>query len=169
MSYGSTSGVASICRQLASGASDAGIVHVGTGASVMGIVQSPTGSDLHAVLETSTSTIGNVGIATKALTYISGSTATAGSNLLAGSPTAGSSIYVSSFSFQNEAALPLTMILQAGVNEKWRYFGQNQGNGLALAFSFGREWKLGRGSDLVLWLSTSLQCGYSIAYFIDTV
>ncbi len=151
------------------GTCDIGIVHVGTGASVIGVVQSPAGSDLHAVLETSTSTIGNVGIATKTLTYVSGSTNISGSNLLAGSPTAGSSIYVSSFSFQNEAALPLTMILQAGVNEKWRYFGQNQGNGLALAFSFGREWMLGSGSNLVLWLSASLQCGYSIAYFIDTV
>ena len=100
---------------------------------------------------------------------ISGTVAVTGPTQLVAAPGAGSRVVVSSFVLQNESATATTIILQAGTTNRWRILGQNQGDGLAMAFSTGREWRLPANTALQIALSGNNSCGYSIAYFVERI
>lgn len=105
----------------------------------------------------------------KSLTTISGTVSTSGHNSLVSAPGSGQRIVVVAFVIQNEAATANTMILEDGTTAKWRCLGQNQGDGLALAFASGQCWRLANNAALQLNLSASTACGYSIAYYTEAV
>ena len=116
-----------------------------------------------------TNTIGAVSAATKTLTEVCSTVATSGSNSLVAAPAAGTRIVVCAFVIQNESSTATTMILEDGTTDKWRCLGQNQGDGLAMVFAAGREWRLTAATALQLNLSGNNSCGYSISYFTETV
>jgi hypothetical protein len=108
--------------------------------------------------------------ATKTLTQISGSTATSGDQTLVAAPAAGSRIVVTAFVVQNASATASTAKLingSAGVG--WWCLGQNQGDGLAMSFAPGAEWRLTAATALVLNLSGANAHYYSISYFVEAV
>jgi hypothetical protein len=102
---------------------------------------------------------------------INGTFAVAGNNTVVAAPGAGQRIVVSAFVIQNESGTATTMILASSgsLNDGWRLLGQNQGDGLAMAFSAGREWRLGTNEALILNLSGANSCGYSVQYYTETV
>lgn len=97
-----------------------------------------------------------------------GTKAAAGVNTLIAAPAAGYRIVVYSFVIQNESAVATTMELQDAVT-RWRVLGQNQGDGLAMAFDALQPWKLNAATALTLRLSGANSCGYSVQYAIEAV
>lgn len=104
---------------------------------------------------------GNVAVA-------AGTKAAAGVNTLIPAPAAGFRIVVYSFVIQNESANATTMELQDAVT-RWRVLGQNQGDGLAMAFDALQPWRLNAATALSLRLSGANSCGYSVQYAIEAV
>lgn len=110
-------------------------------------------------------------LAVQAEQNINGTYAVAGNNTILAAPGAGIRIVVSAFVIQNESATATTMTLASSgsLNDGWRCLGQNQGDGLAMAFSAGREWRLGTNEALILNLSGANSCGYSVQYYTEVV
>jgi hypothetical protein len=101
---------------------------------------------------------------------VCGAVAVAGDNTIIVAPPVGQRIVVSSFVIQNETAVATTMLLRDGaVVNHFRCLGQNQGDGLALTFCAGREWRLSSGQALVYNLSGANQCNYSVMYWVEAV
>lgn len=105
--------------------------------------------------------IGSVGV-------VCGTKAVAGNNTLVAAPAAGYRLVVWSFVIQNESATATTMILKDAV-DRWRVLGQNQGDGLAMAFDAQQPWRLNAATALTLNLSGANSCGYSIQYSVEPV
>jgi len=108
-----------------------------------------------------------VSMAEETLSWATGTKAASGDNELIAAPAAGVRIVVTAILLQNESATATTMILKDGATAKIRCFGQNQGDGLLLKFSPGREWKLTAATALNLNLSGANTCGYSIQYYTE--
>ena len=105
-----------------------------------------------------------VRVAEKSLFHISGSAVTSGSILIAAS--ANTRIVVSAFVVQGESSGSVRASLcDTAASPRWRVHCQNQGDGLALVFPAGREWKLSSSGALVLNLSSACATGYSISYY----
>jgi len=98
------------------------------------------------------------------ITYISGTVSTSGSNTVIAAPSSGS-IWLTHLSIQNEATTATTILLQDSTT-RLRVLGENQGNGIALVFPQGREFKLAATTALILNLSAANQVGYSIGYYV---
>lgn len=101
--------------------------------------------------------------------YISGTATTAGDNVIVAAPGTGKRIVVTSFVVQNESSTANTIILKSGSNEHFRILGQSQGDSFSKDFFPSAFWELDENAALNLSLSTSHQCGYSIAYYTDRV
>jgi hypothetical protein len=97
-----------------------------------------------------------------------GTKAVSGLNTLIAAPAAGFRIVVYSFVIQNESATATTMELQDVVT-RWRVLGQNQGDGLAMAFDAMQPWRLTAATALTLRLSGANSCGYSVQYAVEPV
>lgn len=97
-----------------------------------------------------------------------GTKAASGLNTLIAAPAAGYRIVVYAFVVQNESATATTMELQDAVT-RWRVLGQNQGDGLAMAFDALQPWRLNEATALTLKLSGANSCGYSVQYAIERV
>ncbi len=128
-------------------------------------------SSLTGALPAGTNNIGDVDIAsvtTKSLTQVTGTKAASGDQTLVSAPGASTRIVVVAFVVQNEASTAQTIILGNGTaSAAWRCFAQNQGDGLALVFKPGFEWRLTANTLLNLNLSAATTVGYSIAYYTE--
>jgi hypothetical protein len=99
-----------------------------------------------------------------------GTAAISGDNTLVLAPGAGKRIVVSAFMMQNGSAVATTAILRsASTSNGWRMLGQNQGDGLAMSFANGREWRLNENEALVLNLSGANTHNYSIHWWVEYV
>lgn len=127
------------------------------------------GVDSEGHVQTDVNSLPTISHATTSLTHVSGTASTQTTNALVAAPAAGSRIVVCAFVIQNEAATANTMILEDGTADVWRCFAQNQGDGLAMVFAAGREWRLTAATVLNLNLSAATACGYSVAYFVEVV
>ncbi len=104
------------------------------------------------------------------LQSVCGTAVVLGNTTIIPAPPAGQRIVVSSFVIQNETAVATTMQLYDGAAvARFRCLGQNQGDGLALTFCAGREWRLSDGQALVYNLSGANQCNYSVLYWVEDV
>ena len=104
----------------------------------------------------------------RVLTTWNGTRAVAGDNQLVAAPGVGNRLVVTAFVIQNESATPTIMRLRSGTTANgWRCLGQNQGDGLAMAFSPGSEWRLHPNDPLNLELSDSRTCAISISYYTE--
>lgn len=103
----------------------------------------------------------------RAVLSVSGAKAESGDNTLITAPAAGDRIVLISFCIQNESSTATTMILKDGATAFRRVLGQNQGDGVAVTYTPGREKRLAGGAALVLNLSGANSCGYSVDYFIE--
>lgn len=102
------------------------------------------------------------------LRYATGSVNTAGANTIIAAPGPGYSIVVSFLEIQNESGTATTVTINDNGIPKFRYFGQNQGDGVIHQFPIGREWMLSKNGALVLNLSGANQIGYSVQYRIES-
>lgn len=102
------------------------------------------------------------------VSIVSGTKAVAGNNTLIAAPGSGKRIVVYTFVVQNESATATTIILKDHV-DRWRVLGQNQGDGLSIAFDALQPWKLNENAALTMNLSGANSCGYSIQYAIEDV
>lgn len=99
-----------------------------------------------------------------------GTAAVNGNNTLILAPGAGRRLVVTAFCIQNASAVATTAILRsASTANGWRVLGQNQGDGLAMSFGNGREWRLNANEALVLNLSAAQTHNYSVSYFQEYV
>jgi len=99
-----------------------------------------------------------------------GTAAVSGNNTLLAAPGAGKRIVISAFMVQNGSATATTAILRsASTSNGWRLLGQNQGDGLAMSFANGREWRLNENEALVLNLSGANTHNYSIQWWVEYV
>jgi hypothetical protein len=106
----------------------------------------------------------------RGLTQIDGTKSESGDNTLVDAPGSEKHIVVCAFAMQNESATATTMrLLDGSGGQGWRCLGQNQGDGLAINFVSGREWRLSENTALIFNLSGANQCGYSISYFVEDV
>ena len=103
------------------------------------------------------------------LTTDTGTVSASGDTTLIAAPGASYRLVVTSFVIQNESSTATTMILKDGSTNKRRVLGQNQGDGLAMVFAPGSEWRLSENAALVLNLSGANQCGYTVDYFTEAV
>lgn len=101
------------------------------------------------------------------LNYLCNTVAASGVTQLLAAPGAGQRIVVVAFHLQNESQTGTTIILRDGGSNRWRFLGQNQGDGLAMVFAPGSEWRLSANAALNIVLSGANQCGYSIAYHVE--
>jgi hypothetical protein len=125
-----------------------------------------TGSDGSNDGDVSASTPMPVRIGEKSLLNVSGSATTSGSVLIAASAT--TRIVVSAFVVQGESSGSVRASLcDTAASPRWRVHCQNQGDGLALAFPAGREWKLSSSGALVLDMTSACTTGYSISYYSE--
>jgi len=114
--------------------------------------------------------IGDDQYVSKTLTTWNGTRAIAGDNELVAAPGVGRRLVVTAFVIQNESATALIMRLRSGVTANgWRCLGQNQGDGLAMTFGPGSEWKLHPNDPLNLELSNADTCAISISYYTEAV
>ena len=130
----------------------------------------PRDAELEAGSETRSGKLvvtGEVKVAEEALSWVTGTKTVSGDNQLIAAPASGVRIVVTAILLQNESATATTMILKDGATARIRYLGQNQGDGLLLKFSPGREWKLTAATALNLNLSGANSCGYSIQYYTE--
>lgn len=114
-------------------------------------------------------TLPAVSIATKTITVVANTFASAGDNTIVGAPAAGNRLVVSSIVVQNESATATTILLKSGANTKRRALLQSQGDGVAWAFAPGREWRLGEAEALVLNLSGANSHGVTVDYWSEAV
>jgi hypothetical protein len=103
------------------------------------------------------------------LTRLCSTTATNGDNTLVAAPGAGLQHIITSIILQLEAATATTLILKAGSTAVMRILCQNQGDGCALVFPAGQGLALGSNAAMVLNLSGTNTCGYSIQYYTDVI
>ncbi|MFA6046259.1 MAG: hypothetical protein WC718_14845 [Phycisphaerales bacterium] len=101
------------------------------------------------------------------LLSVSGAKAESGDNTLIAAPGAYDRIVLVSVCIQNESSTATTMILKDGSAAFRRVLGQNQGDGVSLTYTPGREKRLAANAALVLNLSGANSCGYSVDYFIE--
>jgi len=114
--------------------------------------------------------IGDVQHVPKTLTTWNGTRAIAGDNQLVAAPGVGFRLVVTAFVIQNESMIALIMRLRSGVTANgWRCLGQNQGDGLAMSFAPGHEWKLYPNDPLNLELSNANICAVSISYYTEAI
>lgn len=114
--------------------------------------------------------IGDIQHVPKSLTTWNGTRAVAGDNQLVAAPGMGQRLVVTAFVIQNESVIALIMRLRSGVTANgWRCLGQNQGDGLAMSFAPGHEWKLHPNDPLNLELSNADTCAVSISYYTEPV
>lgn len=107
--------------------------------------------------------------ARKALLSVCTTEDSSGNTEIVAAPAAGQSHYVVAFCVQNEAATANTILLSDGTTAVWRCFAQNQGDGLAMSFAAGREWKVGDTKAININLSAATVCGYSVTYYTAAV
>jgi hypothetical protein len=103
----------------------------------------------------------------RTLLSVTGTKAESGDNTIIAATDANNRIVIVSFSIQNESATATTMILKDGATAFRRCLGQNQGDGIAITYTPGREKRLSAAAALVLNLSGANACGYSVDYFIE--
>lgn len=103
------------------------------------------------------------------LLFATGTASGSGDNTLIAAPSSGQEIVISSIQIQNESATAATMIIKFGATAKRRFLGQSQGDGFLRDLIPGREWKVGDATALVLNLSSAVQWGYSIEYYLANV
>lgn len=114
--------------------------------------------------------IGDIQHVPKTLTTWNGTRAIAGDNQLVAAPGVGYRLVVTAFVIQNESAIALIMRLRSGVTANgWRCLGQSQGDGLAMTFGPGSEWRLHPNDPLNLELSNANTCALSISYYTEAV
>ena len=130
---------------------DVDVLSIAAGDNNIGNVDIVTMPDAHAARQT--------------LYSISGTTTAIGNTQVVVPPEAGQSHYVVAFVIQNEAATANTLRLMDSTAAKWRCFCQNQGDGLAMSFAAGREWKVGNAQPIMLNLSAATVVGYSLMYY----
>lgn len=112
--------------------------------------------------------VGDVQHVPKALTTWNGTRAVAGDNQLVAAPGAGRRLVVTAFVIQNESTTPVIMRLRSGTTANgWRCLGQNQGDGLAMTFGSGNEWRLYPNDPLNFELSDNRVCAFSISYYTE--
>ena len=110
--------------------------------------------------------IGDVQLVPKTLITWNGTRAIAGDNQLVAAPGVGRRLVVTAFVIQNESATPVIMRLRSGVTANgWRCLGQSQGDGLAMTFAPGSEWRLYPNDPLNFELSDNRVCAVSISYY----
>lgn len=104
------------------------------------------------------------------LTTWNGTRAVAGDNQLVAAPGVGQRLVVTAFVIQNESTTPTIMRLRSGTTANgWRCLGQNQGDGLAMSFAPGHEWRLHPNDPLNFELSDNRVCAVSISYYTEAV
>ncbi|MFA6358714.1 MAG: hypothetical protein WCY09_08685 [Candidatus Omnitrophota bacterium] len=105
----------------------------------------------------------------KAVTVISGSVIASGANTIATSPGVGAQICLSTVVLQNYVAASQLALLKSGSSStKLNVLCKDQGDGVALAFTEGREIRLDPNDALVLDISTGSPFGYTIGYFVES-
>lgn len=109
----------------------------------------------------------HAGTLDQVLLSVTGTKAESGDNTLIAAPGVGNRIVVVSFLLQNETGTSTTLILKDGATAFRRVLGQNQGDGVAVTYTPGREKRLSENTALVLNLSGANICGYSVDYFIE--
>ena len=114
--------------------------------------------------------IGDIQHVPKDLTTWNGTRAVMGDNQLVAAPGVGNRLVVTAFVIQNESAIALIMRLRSAVTANgWRCLGQSQGDGLAMTFGPGSEWRLNENEALNLELSNANTCAISISYYTEAV
>jgi hypothetical protein len=103
------------------------------------------------------------------LTKLCSTTNTSGDNTLVAAPGAGLQHIITSIVLQNESSSATTLILKSGSTAVLRILCQNQGDGLSLTFPPGQGLALGTNAAMILNLSGSNACGYSIQYYTDVI
>ena len=88
-------------------------------------------------------------------------------NTLVAAPGAGLRLVVCDFELINETTTSSVVILKFGTTAIRRFWFQNQGNGIAMAFSIHREWRLPANTALVANLSGALAHGGGLSYFLE--
>ena len=106
----------------------------------------------------------------KSLITWNGTRAVAGDNQLVVAPGVGQRLVVTAFVIQNESAIALIMRLRSAATANgWRCLGQSQGDGLAMTFGPGSEWRLNENEALNLELSNANTCAISISYYTEAI
>lgn len=95
------------------------------------------------------------------------SISSSGDNTLVAAPGAGLRLVICDFELINETSTASTVLLKFGGTTVRRFLFQNQGNGIALAFSTHREWRLPANTALVANLSGALAHGGGLSYFLE--
>lgn len=120
--------------------------------------------------------IGSVSVSalpTPTLLSATGTIATSGDNTVidisaVAGYSAGDNIVITHFILQNESSTATTAIVKDGATTIARVLGQNQGDGLALNFASGLEWRLSDDADLVVNLSGANSFGYTVFYYLES-
>jgi hypothetical protein len=106
-------------------------------------------------------------IVVSSFTSVTGTKAASGDNTLISAPGASTCIVLVHYHLQNESATATTLILKDGSTEFSRFFGQNQGDGIAVTYPDTRRKKLTANTALVLNLSGANTCGYTVDYYTE--
>lgn len=104
-----------------------------------------------------------------ATTQVNISISTGGDNSIISTPGAGKRIVICDFQLINESSTATTSLLKSGSTTFRRYLFQNQGNGVALVFDFGREWRLGTNEAFIINLSGANAHGGGLSYYIEEI
>jgi len=105
----------------------------------------------------------------KSITIASGSVIASGANTIVVSPGANSQICLSMVVLQNRVAASQLALLKSGSsNTELNVMCKDQGDGLAFAFTEGREIRLDWNDPLVLDISTGSPFGYTIGYYVES-
>lgn len=92
---------------------------------------------------------------------------TSGDSTILAAPGAGLRIVICDIQIINETSTAATVLLKYGASTVRRYLFQNQGNGIALAFSTHREWRLPANTAFIVNLSGALAHGGGLSYFLE--
>lgn len=111
----------------------------------------------------------HVGSLDQVLLSVSGTTETSGDTTLIAAPGAHHRIVLVAVCIQNESPVATTLILKDGATAFRRVLGQDQGDGVSIVYTPGREKRLSENAALVLNLSGANLCGYSVDYFIEVI
>lgn len=95
------------------------------------------------------------------------SISSSGDNTLVDAPGAGLRLVICDFELINETTTPSVVLIKFGADIKRRYLFQNQGNGIAMAFSTHREWRLPANTAFIANLSGALAHGGGLSYFLE--
>lgn len=94
---------------------------------------------------------------------------TSGDTTLVAAPGAGKRLVICDIEIVNESSTATTTILKSGSTNLRRYLLQNQGNGVAMVFDAGREWRLGTNEAFVMNLSGANAHGGGLSYYIEEI